>query len=63
MGVSGFDKTGLVQGQLFDQEERERQSRVDVVADQVKERFGAAALGRGSILDREGRPGETAEEA
>lgn len=48
MGVSGFDETGLVQGMLFDGEERRRQTRLDAVADQIKERFGAEALRRGS---------------
>jgi len=28
----------------FDGEEREKQSRVDAVADQIKERFGAGAI-------------------
>ena len=50
MGVSGLDDTGLVQGMLFDQQERQKQSRVDAVADDVKERFGAGALRRGSSL-------------
>ena len=50
MGVSGLDDTGLVQGMLFDQEERQKQSRLDAVADQVKERFGTEALRRGSSL-------------
>jgi DNA polymerase IV len=56
MGVSGLDDTGLVQGMLFDSEERQRQSRVDAVADEIKERFGAGALRRGSGLDLDGRP-------
>ncbi len=48
MGVSGLDDSGLVQGMLFDQAERQKQSRADAVADQVKERFGAGAIRRGS---------------
>ena len=51
MGVSGLDDTGAIQGLLFDGEERERQSRLDAVADQIKERFGAGAIRRGSRLD------------
>ena len=43
VGVSGLDNTG--QGTLFDGEEREKQSLVDAVADQIKERFGAAPSG------------------
>jgi DNA polymerase IV len=50
MGVSGLDDTGLVQGMLFDGEERQRQSRVDAVADQIKEQFGAGAIRRGANL-------------
>jgi DNA polymerase IV len=53
MGVSGLDDTGLVQGMLFDGKEREKQSRVDAVADEIKERFGAGALRRGSSLRSE----------
>jgi DNA polymerase IV len=48
MGVSGFDDSGLVQGLLFDQGEREKQSRLDTVTDQVKERFGRGSLYHGS---------------
>ena len=55
MGISGLDDRGLVQGMLFDGEEREKQSRVDEVADQVKERFGAGAIRRGSGLDLGGK--------
>ena len=51
MGVSGLDDTGQVQGMLFDGEERDKQSRVDTVADQVKARFGTGAIRRGSGLD------------
>jgi hypothetical protein len=47
---SGLDVTGQIQRLLFDGEEREKQSRVDVAADQIKERFGAEALRWGSRL-------------
>jgi hypothetical protein len=50
MGVSGMDDAGQVQGMLFDGEQREKQSRVDAVADQLKEKFGDKALRRGSNL-------------
>jgi DNA polymerase IV len=50
VGVSGLDDTGVVQGMLFDGEEREKQGRVDAVADEIKERFGTDALRRGSSL-------------
>jgi DNA polymerase-4 len=51
MGVSGLDDTGLVQGMLFDGQRREKQSRADAVADQIKERFGTGAIRRASGLD------------
>jgi len=50
MGVSSLDDTGLIQGILFDGEGRERQRRVDVVADQIKGRFGTGAIRRGSSV-------------
>jgi DNA polymerase-4 len=56
MGVSGLDDTGQVQGMLFDGEQRARQSQVDNVADQIKARFGAAAIRRGSGLDIDAKP-------
>ncbi len=57
MGVGGLDGTGLIQGMLFDQEERQKQSRVDSVADQIKERFGGTALRRGSSCQNDESPG------
>ena len=50
MGVSGLDDTGLARSMLFDRGERQKQSRVDAVADEIKERFGMGALRRGSSL-------------
>ncbi len=35
---------------LFDGQEREKQSRMDAVADEIKERFGEKTLRRGSSL-------------
>jgi DNA polymerase-4 len=55
MGVSGIDDSGVIQGMLFDQKDREKQARLDNVADQLKERFGADALRRGARLERGGR--------
>ncbi len=57
MGVSGLDGTGLVQGLLFDGEQREKQGRADATADQIKQRFGTDALRRGSSLERGEKPG------
>jgi DNA polymerase IV len=48
MGVTGLDNTGQVQGMLFDGEEREKQCRLDAVADKLRERFGGETIRRGS---------------
>ena len=57
MGVSGFDATGLVQGLLFDQDERKTHSNLDAATDQIRERFGLEALRRASSLhDRNDKP-------
>ena len=45
-----MDNTGLVEGLLFDGEEREKQIRVDAVVGQIKERLGARVLRRRSGL-------------
>ena len=50
VGVSGLDDSGVAQGLLFDQEERQRQGRLDSVKDRLKHRFGPDALRRGSTL-------------
>jgi DNA polymerase-4 len=65
MGVSGFDESGLTQGLLFDQEDRQKQAGVDTVADQVRERFGSAALRRATSLSQQirPRPGERGNES
>jgi DNA polymerase IV len=55
MGISGLDDTGQVQGLLFDGEQRQRQSQVDTVADQIKAKFGTGAIRRGSGLGTESR--------
>jgi DNA polymerase-4 len=50
MGVSGFDNAGIVQGLLFDQDERQKQAGLDVATDQIRETFGAGALRRAASL-------------
>lgn len=62
VGVSGLDQPKLVQQSLFPDEEHERQSRLDHVADQIKDRFGQASLQRGlgmlhQVEYRTGPPG------
>ena len=56
MGVSGLDDTGQVQCLLFDQDDRQKQTRLDSVVDRLKERFGTDALRRGSSLERDKKP-------
>jgi DNA polymerase-4 len=50
VGVSGFDGHQQVQPSLFPDEEREKASQLDRAADEIRERFGSAALHRGSGL-------------
>jgi len=54
MGVSGLDSRPT-QGLLFDAEERQKQGRLDEVADRIKDRFGKAAIVRAAGLARDGR--------
>jgi hypothetical protein len=55
MGVSGVNDTGLAEGMLFDQEEREKQSGMDGVADEIIARFGTGALRGSSLRDESPR--------
>jgi DNA polymerase-4 len=62
VGMSGFDQPGLVQLSLFPEAEHERQSRLDQVTDQIKEKFGQASLQRAlgmlhNVEHRSGPPG------
>lgn len=52
MGVSGLNDTGIVQGFLFDQEQRKKQAGLDAVSDQIRERFGSSALRRAASFSR-----------
>ncbi len=52
MGVSGLDDSGVRQGLLFDQQQRKKQSGLDAMRDQIRERFGSAALRRAASLTR-----------
>lgn len=55
VGVSGLEEGRLVQQSLFADDEREKQSQLDRAADQIREKFGSAALHRGSGLLHEAR--------
>jgi DNA polymerase-4 len=46
-GVKGFDDSGRSQRQLFDERDRQRQRRVDQVADEIAGKFGQRAIRRG----------------
>jgi DNA polymerase-4 len=54
VGVSGLQRGSGAQQSLFVDPQREAQSRVDAMADQVKARFGNASLQRGSSLGHHG---------
>ena len=58
VGISGFENPEQVQGNLFADEDRQRQGRLDETADRLKERFGSSALQRASSLlhDAKHRP-------
>jgi DNA polymerase IV len=51
MGVSGLDGSGEHQAMLFDGEQRERQTRLDTTTDEIRERFGSAAIGRAASIE------------
>ena len=46
-----LDDTGLVQCLLPDQDDRQRQSRVGAMADEILERIGTGALRGAAVLD------------
>ncbi len=52
LGVSGLDRVGEQQALLFDGQERQRQRQLDAATDQIRERFGAGAIGRAVHVDR-----------
>lgn len=56
MGVSGLDATGFIQGLLFDQDQRKKQAGLDVATDQIREKFGSAALRRAAAMPRQKGP-------
>jgi DNA polymerase-4 len=50
VGVSDLDQGDRTQRHLFDEEDREKQSKLDEVSDLVKDRFGNKALRRGGSM-------------
>ena len=55
MGASGLDASGQTQRVLFEDEDRRRQSRLDDVTDQIKDRYGRRAIGRAGTM-KKGKP-------
>jgi DNA polymerase IV len=54
MGAGGVTTEVLEQGQLFEQETREQQQRIDTVVDAIKSRYGHRAMRRGGGARRPG---------
>jgi hypothetical protein len=57
VGLAAYDLADAaapVQGELFGQEDRERQQRLDQAVDALRSRFGKAAVRRGSEMEDEG---------
>ena len=52
VSVGGLSSQALQQQQLFDQEQDQRAKQIDSAADAIRDRFGSAALKRGSTLNR-----------
>ncbi len=50
VGVSGFDHSDQVQHTLFVDEDLAAQTNLDQAADQIRDKFGSASIGRGSGL-------------
>jgi DNA polymerase-4 len=55
MGVSHFDNARRVQRTLFDEPDEQKNRQLDAAADQIREKFGATALNRGSGLLHQAR--------
>ena len=51
MGVSNLAQKAPVQLTLFDQEDKDKQSRVDDISDAIRDKFGNAKLHRGTNLE------------
>jgi len=54
VGASSLSHQGMVQGQLFDNEERKRGEALDRTIDAIRGRLGPGAIRRGSLLDLPG---------
>ena len=52
MGVSGLDASAHIQRQLFDGQQRCRQTQLDAVTDAIQDRYGRAAIGRAGTFKK-----------
>ena len=52
VSVGGLSSHAYQQQQLFDQEQSQRTKQIDSAADAIRDRFGSAAMKRGSTLNR-----------
>jgi DNA polymerase-4 len=53
LGTSNLSRSAPRQLSLFDQEDKNKQSRVDEISDSIRDRFGQQSLNRGSNLEHE----------
>jgi DNA polymerase-4 len=53
VGVTRLAKGAAVQGDLFDEGSRQRQSALDQAVDAIRRQFGTAAVQRGSLVERQ----------
>jgi hypothetical protein len=52
VGASKLTRDSVVQGQLFDDGARARQTALDHTIDTIRSQFGRGAIRRGSLVDR-----------
>ena len=53
LGTASLRRSAPVQLSLFDQKDKDKQSRVDQISDSIRDKFGQASLNRGSNLEHE----------
>ena len=53
LGTANLSRSAPTQLSLFDQEDKNKQSRVDEISDSIRDKFGHASLNRGSNLEHE----------
>ena len=51
VGASNLTREGMVQGQLFEDEEQKRGEVLDRTIDAIRNRLGPGAIRRGSLID------------